>query len=541
MKLRDYQIKTIDLITEYFKKTKSNLCVVLPTGSGKSHIIAELCKKASHKNKDCLILMLTHSSELVKQNKEKLICSWKKAPVGIYSASMNEKDLKNRIIFATIQSLARAKSLPKFDLVLIDECHRVNAQNQNTQYIKTLEKINPKWVIGFTATPFRTRKGYLNEEKNSVFKEIIQPVSITDLWQNGYISRLKTVTEIKKIIIPENIKLKGDDYDEKDLNEKLNTTHNNLSICSDIASFIKKNEIKSCLIFCIGILHAEQIANILNDRYEIHTKTLSHKTSKKEKDKIIKNYKNQTITAITNTNILTTGFDAPDTNCIVFLRPTLSTSLYVQMAGRGMRLKSNNQNVCYVLDFVGNISRHGSLENLKDTYIKKKRKTDENKRTYTCIDCKSVYSKFFTECPNCGKSNKEFLENIKKEKKEFFLSLHKDNIMFEEFKVNDWGWKIYINHNGNKIFAICYKNNYDTLIERFVIDIPKANKKQKFGIRKNIKTLKLRKINLEKIDSSKYVTKNDDFFICAKNELAPPWFVFYTKENNFKKIIHVIF
>jgi len=418
MELRDYQIKTIDLVTKYFKKTQENLCVVLPTGSGKiSYHCRVYVKKLATKIKIAKFLMLTHSSELVKQNQEKLVCRWKNAPVGIYSASINEKTLNSRVIFATIQSLARAKSLPKFDLVLIDECHRVNAHNKNTQYIKTLKKIKPKWVIGFTATPFRTHKGYLNEGKNSLFQEIIQPVSITELWKNNYISRLKTVSEIKQIIIPENIKIKGDDYDEKDLNETLNTTHNNFSICSDISTFIKKNEIKSCLIFCIGILHAEQIATILNDRYQIHTKTLSHKTPKKEKEEIIKNYKNKIITVITNTNILTTGFDAPDTNCIVFLRPTLSTSLYVQMAGRGMRLKSNNQNVCYVLDFVGNIRRHGSLENLKDKYIKKKKNPDKNKRTYTCIKCKIIYSKFFQKCPNCGKSSKEFLDNIKKRKK----------------------------------------------------------------------------------------------------------------------------
>jgi len=76
--------------------------------------------------------------------------------------------------------------------------------------------------------------------------------------------------------------------------------------------------------------------------------------------------------------------------------------------------------------------------------------------------------------------------------------LQKDNIMFEEFEVSEWGWKIYTNRNCNKIFAILYKNNHKTLLEKLVIHIPNATKKQKYGIRQNLNTLKLRRINLDK-------------------------------------------
>lgn len=542
MILRPYQEKTIYLISEYFKKTNLNLCVVLPTGSGKSHIIAGLCRKANSKNKNCRILMLTHSSELVKQNTEKLLASWNEAPVGIYSAGLKEKDLNNTITFATIQSLARAKTLTRnqFDLVLIDECHRVNANNENTQYLKCLEKIKPKWVIGFTATPFRSHEGYLNEQKNSLFKEIIQPVTIIELWKDGYISRLKTVAHNKKIVLPENIKIKNNDYDEKELNEIINTHQNNYSVCEEIAEFIKKNNITSCLIFCVGIAHAETIAAILIRYFKIEAETLSHLNTSQERKQIINEYKDKKITVITNTNILTTGFDAPDTNCIVFLRPTLSTSLYVQMAGRGMRLKSNNENVCYVLDFVGNIHKHGSLDNLNENFITPKKK-NYTPRTYVCINCKSVYSRFFAQCPNCGYNNPQ---TMKEKHKEILLRLHDDTIMIEEFMVKSWFWNVYWSSKNNQIFSIAYKNfKNETITERLVIYIPDPDKKQKYGIRKSMEKLKKRKINLSKINRKNYITKNYNSFYNVPDEFQKPFCVFFNPNDKceFSRIIDIMF
>jgi DNA repair protein RadD len=123
--LRDYQQRTIDQLYTWFDRNGTgNPCLVLPTGSGKSHIIAALCKRVLQEWPDSQILMLTHVKELIEQNVEKLRQHWPDVPVGIYSASIGKKQLGEPITFAGIQSVRKkAALLGHVDLVLVDECH----------------------------------------------------------------------------------------------------------------------------------------------------------------------------------------------------------------------------------------------------------------------------------------------------------------------------------------------------------------------------------------------------------------------------------
>jgi DNA repair protein RadD len=200
--LRDYQQRTIDQLYAWFEAGHAgNPCLVLPTGSGKSHIVAALCKDALQNWPETVVLMLTHVKELIEQNAEKMRQHWPGAPLGIYSASIGKKQLGEPITFAGIQSIrTKAKQIGHVDLVIIDECHLVNHKDEGgyRQFLADLKAINPALrVIGLTATPYRLGHGLITD-KPALFDDLIEPVSIEELVFKGYLATLRSkVTRAK--------------------------------------------------------------------------------------------------------------------------------------------------------------------------------------------------------------------------------------------------------------------------------------------------------------------------------------------------------
>ena len=144
--LRDYQQRAIDQLYAWFDTHASgNPCIEMPTGSGKSHIVAALCKDALQNWPETRVLMLTHVKELIEQNAEKMQLYWPDAPLGIYSASIGSKKLDD-ITFAGIQSIySQGQKIGHIDLVIIDEAHLVNhaATGMYRTLIDSLTAINP--------------------------------------------------------------------------------------------------------------------------------------------------------------------------------------------------------------------------------------------------------------------------------------------------------------------------------------------------------------------------------------------------------------
>ena len=166
--LRDYQAKCIDQLYAWFdRNTTGNPCLVLPTGSGKSHIIADLCRKMLQEWPESQILMLVHVKELLEQNLEKLRHHWPDAPVGVYSASVGKKQLGEPITFAGIQSIRnKAKQIGHVDIILCDEAHVISHKDEGgyRKLIAQLLEINPRLrVIGFTASPYRLGHGMITD------------------------------------------------------------------------------------------------------------------------------------------------------------------------------------------------------------------------------------------------------------------------------------------------------------------------------------------------------------------------------------------
>ena len=397
--LRDYQSRSISMLYDWFRQNSGHPCLVLPTGSGKSWIIAELCRDAITNWPDTRILMLTHVKELIEQDLDKLLALWPDAPVGVYSASIGRKELARPITFAGIQSIrGKADKIGHADLIIVDECHLIShkAEGGYRKLIAELEAINPSLrVIGLTATPFRLGHGMITD-KPALFDDLVEPATIEYLVYNGYLAPLRSkLTDARLSVV--GVHRRGGEYIESELQKAVDKNDLNERVVQEVISLA--GERKAWLFFCAGVQHAYHIRDALKEQ-GIAAETITGETSKKERERIISDYKSGKIQALTNANVLTTGFDYPDIDLIAMLRPTLSPGLYVQMAGRGLRPKSHTDH-CLVLDFAGVVETHGPITAVEPP--KKKGEKEGEAPVKVCENCQEICHAAVKICPACQK------------------------------------------------------------------------------------------------------------------------------------------
>ena len=446
--LRPYQSRALQMLYAWFEQNpEGNPCIVAPTGSGKSHMIAAFCKNALQEFPETKILMLTHVKELIQQNASKMREHWPDAPLGIFSASIGKKDLGKEITFAGIQSIRkRAEQLGHIDIILIDECHLVSHNDEGSyrKLITDLTIINPHLrVIGLTATPFRLGHGLITDDP-AIFNELIEPVSIESLVEGGYLSTLRSTRTTLRLDTSE-VHKRGGEFIESELQAAIDTEKNNREVVEEVLK--RAGDRKSWLFFCSGVDHAHHISYLLN-QHGIISECVTGETPKKDREKILDDFKAGKIQALTNANVLTTGFDHPDIDLLVMLRPTMSASLYVQMAGRGMRPKSHTDH-CLVLDFAGNVAMHGPVTAVQPS--KKKGEGDGDPPTKVCEHCHEICAIAAKICPNCKEPFPPPPE------KKFIL--HNDDIMGVksngELAVRSWTWRKQISRTSGKPMLSC--------------------------------------------------------------------------------------
>ncbi len=354
--LRPYQQEAVDQTLKHFRKDRSPAVIVLPTGAGKSIVIAELSKIARGR-----VLVLAHVKELVEQNHSKYLSY--DLPAGIFSAGLNRKDFDEKVIFGSIQSVARAPKdfFQDFSLLIIDESHRVSSEvdAQYSQVIKQLQQSDSNiCILGLTATPFRldsgwiyqfNHRGLMRTEEPKFFKKCIYDLTLRQMIKQKYLTP------------PIQIDAPVASYDFTDLKRHPNSQF----VLSEIEAILKDQkrvtpgivqnivemsaERKGVLIFTASIRHAEEILNYLPKG---KSAIIIGDTPSEERDFVIKQFKAQKIKFLVNVSVLTTGFDAPHVDLIAILRPTESVSLYQQIVGRGLRLSPGKAD-CLILDYTG--------------------------------------------------------------------------------------------------------------------------------------------------------------------------------------------
>jgi len=334
--LRNYQRQSVESVYDHIRTRNDNPVVVIPTGGGKTPCLATICKDAVGQWKG-RVLVLAHVKELLEQTAEKLTAVCPELNFGIYSAGLKRKDTDDPVIIAGIQSVyQKACDLGAFDLILIDECHLIppDGEGRYRQFLSDAKVVNPNVrIIGFTATPFRMKSGILCQPDHFL-NHMCYEVGVRELIRDGFLSPLITKPG-QTTVDTSSLPVRGGEFVTGEAERLMDNENLVQAACQEIVT--KTADRKSTLIFTAGIQHGQHVVQTLQN-LGVECGFVSGETPSSERNQFLTRFKSGDLKYLANVNVLTTGFDAPNIDCVVLLRPTLSSGLYYQMVGRGFRL-----------------------------------------------------------------------------------------------------------------------------------------------------------------------------------------------------------
>lgn len=320
MELRGYQQIAVNAVYDYLRKSDLNPCVVLPTGAGKSIVIAKIVTDAvTLWQGRCLIL--AHVKELLEQNAAKIAALCPEIDIGIFSAGLNSRDTKERVIIAGIQSVYdKAAQLGSFDLVLIDEAHLIppDGDGMYRSFLDDMKKINPNIrLIGMTATPYRLKGGLICRKEN-LLNEVCCEIGVRELIVAGYLSKLRSKNGKYKADL-DNLHIRGGEFVAEDVEKAMDNERLVTAACREIAELCKDR--KKVLIFASSIDHCRHIAETIREQTHEECGIVTGHTPKLERAEILDRFRGITqknlfgeakpeLKYLVNVGVLTTGFDA---------------------------------------------------------------------------------------------------------------------------------------------------------------------------------------------------------------------------------------
>lgn len=404
MQLRDYQQESIDALFAWWDKHPAITdipIVVLPTGAGKSVVIAEQTRKLFElwPEDHPRTLVIVPSKELAEQNAEKLAALLPRhISIGYYSASVGRKEPTSDVIVATIGTVAKAAHLlGNIKCVFVDECHLINPDGagQYRSFLRDLARYCTFRVAGFTATPFRGNGVWLTDGKEPLFTGIAINISITSLLEEGFLSPLVRPTDVLTQIDVEGIKTTSGDFNIGQLSSRVSRY---LSAAAKEAMVLAKDR-RKWIAFCPTVANAQELAGILTG-LGAPSLVVTGDTPKAEREDRINRFRRGEARCLVTVLALATGFDVPDVDCILWLRPTKSPVLYVQGAGRGLRIATGKTD-CLWLDFSDTTQRLGPIDTI--TGRRKGPPKDAEAPFAVCDNCGAqVRPASALRCPECG-------------------------------------------------------------------------------------------------------------------------------------------
>jgi DNA repair protein RadD len=396
MILRPYQLEAAEAVYRHLRDHDDSICAVIPTAGGKTPIIATICKDVVGRWRG-RALIVAHVKELLEQVAEKLHAVCPEIPFGIYSAGLDSRDTMAPVIIAGVQSAYRRGSeLGHFDIAIIDEAHMIppDGEGMYRTLIHELKKINPLIrVIGFTATPYRMKYGSICGPDN-ILNTVCYEIGVRTLIDQKYLCPLVSKAGRQSPDF-QTLQVRGGEFIASDVEDLMDSSALVETACREILNYARDRH--SVLIFASGVEHGEHIRQTLT-RLGAHCRTVFGDTFEFDRAQTLADFKSARLKFLVNVNVLTTGFDAPNIDCVAILRPTLSAGLFYQMVGRGFRLHPSKQN-CLVLDFGGNVLRHGPVDAVQATC---KSPGSGIAPTKVCPECCSFIAAGFLICPDCG-------------------------------------------------------------------------------------------------------------------------------------------
>lgn len=381
MPLRDYQLSLIDSVRKAYRNGKQAPCIVLPCGGGKSVIVAEIARRTTRKGNR--VLFLVHRKELCDQ----IFRTFKNWGVDMHLCTIG-----------MVQTISRRITKTKAPaLIITDENHHSKAAS----YRKIYDAFPDARRIGVTATPVRLDGSGLAD----VNDELVVGVDAKWLIRNHYLSPYDYYAP--SVVDLTEVKTSKGEYDSRSA-EKVMLKK---AVFGDVISnYLKLAKGKQAICYCTTIRHSQEMEKAFNEA-GIDARHIDGNTPKPERDKIIEMFRNGQLDILCNVDLISEGFDVPDCECAILLRPTKSLTLYIQQSMRCMRFKPEKRAV--IIDHVGNYARFGLPDQdrkwkLDAKKVKRNQKEVPDVEILTCPNCFKVFPPKdengirYMICPYCG-------------------------------------------------------------------------------------------------------------------------------------------
>lgn len=410
--LRPYQQSALDALYAWWMAhpgIEQAGILWMPTGAGKSIVIAELVRLLfdTWPEDHPRTLILVPSKELAEQNMDKLRALMPgHLRLGFYSASVGQKCPDADVIVATIGSVAKkAHVLGNIKCVVVDECHLVNPDGAGMYraLLDDLARLCQFRVVGLTATPFRGNGVWLTDGADPLFTGIAHEVRLHDLLDLGFLAPLiRPIDAVRTHIDTTGISIASTgDYSIDALDWRV---HEYLPAAAAEACTLAATR-RKWIAFLPTVRNADQFVRELR-ALGISAAVVCGETPKREREELIEDFRAGHIRCLVTVLALATGFDVPDVDCILWLRPTVSPVLYIQGAGRGMRIAPGKTD-CLWLDFSDTTERMGPIDLIRGR--KRPRRSEDAQAPYAvCNACSAqVRPASAMFCPECGEQLRE--------------------------------------------------------------------------------------------------------------------------------------
>lgn len=382
IELREHQKDCIDALRNSLARGIKHLLVKAPCSFGKTIVFCEIAKNVSRKDKKTLIVV--DNVALVRQTVEKLKNFVSENEVGIYCSTLKEKNIR-KITVCTIQSIKKND----FDLIILDEVHA--GLSRFERFLSDYSGI----VIGFTATPFNNKGVKIYGEENSFFPELTYSINAKLMIANGFITPMKYGGESEETKVDlSDLKIVRGDYDMGKAEEAYLKQDEKMRLqIDDMLSRIKDR--KRVIIMTTGIKHANRLSELLDDSVAYHSDILDE-----ERNQILKDFESGKYKFLIGVMAIYKGLDITCVDTIVNMRPMRSYPLFIQLAGRAVRLHGGKNDALF-LDYGQTVEKLGFYEEFDEKTHNHKKRTGEAP-IKSCPMCKMFMYASCMTCVDCG-------------------------------------------------------------------------------------------------------------------------------------------
>lgn len=379
--LRDYQSEAMERVRSSFRCGKRRVCLVMPTGAGKTRVAAAMAQVATAAGKR--VLFVAHLRELITQGQRRFAELGLEAGL-VLAGHAPAPELPIQV--GSIQTLTR-RTIPSADLVILDECHRAAAAS----YQKLFQALPEAWTVGLTATPVRADGKGLGD----TFEDAVIGTTAAELIERGVLVAPRVLAPETGINLSK-VRVQRGDYATKDLEKVMGRKE----IVGDVVgTWIRHAQGRRTVAFAVSVAHAQMLADGFNAA-GIRSAMVCGETPPDERRDLFEALSEGRLKVLANCGVLCEGWDMPEVEVGILARPTKSKGLYIQQVGRVIRA-APGKTEALVLDHAGNVHVHGLPDEYAPQGLDPGRERGA-RPTKECPECSARVPITAEVCPHCN-------------------------------------------------------------------------------------------------------------------------------------------